>query len=368
MTAEEFDIRHRYYIETTGQIKIFRPPPETVKECGKSLAEAYADNDTFLHTFQHHKPLKPISGSFICAHWPDSPGIPATEYTVTDWQKVFNDFSSLGLDTAILQASAWKELEEVYYPSTLFSTYKKWNLLEPLTQAATNAGITLYIGGLGTVSGWKKALSKNYIEKEIIAQLSCFEEILKLYSGIAGLYITPETAFTGSRNKEKEKIQNHVLKKLLKEIHGWKMRGMISPATKYFPGKEMEMQDAWNTILCDSGLDILAPQDSIGTGGNRLSNQKNTFKTWKNVADSNGSTLWSNVEIFSRNNLDDWRTDFRAAEPLRVHAQIAAASPWVDKLVCWEAPFCLAPEAGPDGDRLRKKIFNADFAARCISR
>lgn len=356
---KDFDVSQQFYYATCEDFKIFRPPRETADFCKPNLDAAYEDNRRFLASAGRTAGGKKITGSFIYAHPPDYRGRPALHYGADDWRKLFRELKETGMDTVVLQAAAWKELGECYYPSKIFSAYKSWNVVEPLLEAASRENMALYLGGLGTVSGWKTSISEADVRDGIREQLDCFAELMKLKGGFSGFYLTPETAYPGARDKSREKMLNKFFKGVLSEVKESKVATLMSPGTHYFPGREKKTLDFWCAVLDNVPVDILAPQDSIGTGGNRLAAQPAAFQTWAAVSARIKARFWSNVELFLRNDLSDQNNDVLPAEPERVLAQIANAAPWAEKLICWEAPFCLSAEAGPAGTRLRETLVNA---------
>jgi hypothetical protein len=114
---------------------------------------------------------------------------------------------------------------------------------------------------------------------------------------------------------------------------------LMSPATKYFPGKMPEMIDSWLAILDEVPLDIMAPQDSIGTCGNELVHQAETYKAWAEICNKKNITFWSNIEIFERKDSIDGENHSIPASPERVMAQINNAASCAEKLICSEAPY-----------------------------
>lgn len=359
MENKDFDVSQQFYCTACEDFRIFRPPKITADLCKLNLDAAYDDNRRFLASAGITSSKKKITGSFIYAHPPDYRGRPSLRYGADDWRKLLRELKEMGMDTVVLQASAWKELGECYYPSKTFSAFKTWNVVEPLLEAANRENMALYLGGLGTVTGWKIGISEADVREGIREQLDCFAELMKLKGGFSGFYLTPETAYSGSRNKSREKMLNKYYKDILSEVKKSKMATLMSPATAYFPGREKEALDFWCTLLDNVAVDILAPQDSIGSGCNRLATQSAAFQTWTAVSSRIKARLWSHVELFLRNDLNNQDNDVLPAEPERVLAQIANAAPWVEKLICWEAPFFLSAEAGPAGIRLREILVNA---------
>ena len=306
------------------------------------IAKAKTDNLKFLSENRQASPQMPITGTFIYAHPPNYYGRPMHNYQLADWIKLMQELKAIGMDTVILQASIWNELDECYYPSQHFTYKKNWNVVEPMLSAAETTGMKVFLGGYGSATGWRDDLTPEIIQQEKNNQRSCFKELLKLYRGrFAGIYFAPETAYFGERNRKKELFLNDLYCDFCNEVREAdpNMQILMSPATKYFPGKMDEMADSWLAIMHDVPLDIMAPQDSIGTCGNLLRHQPETYKIWYQICQQQGISFWSNIEIFERKD-QITGTDYNLpASPQRIAAQINHATPYAKKLICWEAPF-----------------------------
>jgi hypothetical protein len=275
------------------------------------------------------------------------------------------------MDTVILQSALWKELEECYYPFKKFSRFKTWNVVEPLLEAAAFESMTVFLGALGSVTGWCDDLPEDALRSELNEHLSCFEELLEHGDKFQGFYFSPETAFTGERNRPKEKALIGFFKSIFIGVQKMapEKKILLSPGTKYFEGKEKDIMDSWSTLLDGVPLDILAPQDSIGTMGNRLCWQKPCYDIWSKVCDDNEIEFWSNIELFERKDSLEGTDYNMTALPERVAAQIATAAPYAKKLICWEAPYYLSGMSDGDGLKLAGyvKELNANAEGKLAS-
>ena len=332
-----------FTIEKIEDFSLFIASDKARKLVEPMIAKANQANRKYLLKNRQPIPEIPISGTFVYAHPPNYRGRPMHNYSVRDWMKLMRDLSRVGMDTIILQASIWNELNECYYPSQYFKNHKQWNVVEPMLEAADASCMKVYLGGYGSVTGWKEHLTQADIEQEKQNQISCFRELLKYRDFFDGIYFAPETAFTGKRDLEKEKFLNEIYREFCTTVKSEApdKEIMMSPATKYFPGKMPEMVNSWLTILDKVPLDIMAPQDSIGTCGNQLIHQEETYKAWLKICRKSGITLWSNIEIFERNESIRGMNHSVPASPERVASQINNAAPYAEKLICWEAPYYL---------------------------
>ena len=162
--------------------------------------------------------------------------------------------------------------------------------------------MTIYLGGLGTVSGWD-IQNKEKTMQEIELHKAVLTELAILYGErIDGFYFPCETAFRGERRIEHEirysKILGEFCGTARELLPGKKI--VMSPASKYFESKDKDFLDCWINIFSKGTPDILAPQDSIGCGGCNLSSQSAMWNLWKKLADDVGCKLWANIELFER--------------------------------------------------------------------
>ncbi len=117
------------------------------------------------------------------------------------------------------------------------------------------------------------------------------------------------------------------------------------------------MADSWLEMLDGVPLDILAPQDSIGTCGNQLRHAEAMYKVWNAVCKERGVVFWSNIEIFQRGEDLSLLNHSFTADPERVVAQINLAAPFAEKLLCWEAPYYLCDPENPRATALARAVF-----------
>lgn len=326
------------FVKKFNDFKLFQPTEEEASAAEKNLPARQALNKKFLTDNPPSAALKiAISGSFISAHAPDYVGVPTIYWSMEDWQKELRIMKANGLDTVIFQASAWKELEECYFPSEVLKDFEIFDTVTPLVEAAYIENMTLFLGGLGSVAGWDLQ-NEEKTRQEIELHKSVLRELSELYGDkISGFYFPCETAFRGERKIEHEAQYSKILGEFCRTarelLPGKKV--VMSPASKYFEGKEDEFFSCWKNLFSVSSPDILAPQDSIGCGGSNLSNQSAMWSLWKRLADDVKCTLWANIELFERR-VFGGEDPFDAASPERVRTQLANVAPYVTKAVCWE--------------------------------
>ena len=330
----------QYSIKELDGYRVFLPPKGRAQRPGAEERRAAREkhNTDYLKSINPTAPAMPITGSFIYAHPPNYRGAETMRWSCDDWKRELARLKSYGIDTVIFQASLWNELEECYYPSQLFKSFRCWNVVEPMLEAANALGLTVFLGGYGSVTCWRERLSGKMIQDEIDRQVGCFRELLRYRDSFNGFYFSPESAYIGKRDLEVENFLGELYHGFFSEIRNAdsRLKILMSPATIWHEGAMGEMRDAWCQVFAKDHPDILAPQDSIGCGCITLDHQVEALKIWRSIADDRGIELWSNVEDFECCAPYDDETSRRAATPERIIAQINHAAPFVTKLISWE--------------------------------
>lgn len=320
---------------------IFEPAPESIPESRILVDSTIKANRDFLANLSAEKKAESsaeITGSFIYAHAPDYVGNYTLNWKKADWDQAFKKLKSRKIDTVVFQAAVWNELQEVYYSSKLFPEYRSWNVVEPMLLSAKENGMTVFLGGYGSVSGWNMQLDDADVLQEIQRQTDCLSELLLFRELFDGVYYSPETAFSGIRDPEREERLHWIYQTYFGRIREMapEKKILMSPASKWVPDKEQDFIDSWLALLDDVPLDILAPQDSIGCSACTLDVMKNIWELWQQVTKRAGISLWANIELFER-------VDFGGAEPFkaasaeRIRQQCRAVAPFAEKCICWEA-------------------------------
>jgi hypothetical protein len=330
--------------------------PEEIRRTSGEMRDKSTVNRDFLAASSVPTHGGRLTGTFIYAHPPDYVGRPTMQWKKEDWRSLFRWLKEMGIDTAIFQAAAWAEIRECYYPSKCFSTYRGWNILDPLMEAVTAEGMTLFLGGLGNLLAFDERATADSLSTDRDLQLACLRELLGLYrGGFHGFYMSPETGFPGRRDPQRESKLN--------AYYGEVCRGakemqpglpiLFSPATYYRADCETEIRDFLLGIFKGCPVDILCPQDSVGVFGNRLADLQPSFEIWRSVCRELGVELWVNVESFERVRAGT-EQDFESAEFRRLSVQLSNAGKFGKKIVSWEVPYFYSPLAGDRGTRLRR--------------
>jgi hypothetical protein len=212
------------------------------------------------------------------------------------------------------------------------------------------------VGGLGNLYAFDQNATAETLDRDAALQLACFDEIKALYEGgFHGFYMSPETGYPGGRQPSREALLNHYYRQVCGGVKE-RMPGLpilLSPGTFYREGDEEDIYGFLHALFEGCPIDIMCPQDSVGTFGNRLPHLEPSFAIWQRLCKDLGFHLWVNVESFERV-LSGTPQDFVAADFKRLAAQLSHASRVGEKIVSWEVPYFYSPLAGERGMALRR--------------
>ena len=329
-------------------------PPDNMDEAAemKRVISFNQRNIEFIRNFKLPEKQTRIKTSFVYAHPADYKGRPMVHATVAEWRTALQELKAKGIDSVIFQSALWREINECFYMSKNFSFLKCNPVIEHLTEAAEIENIKVYLGGYGSVAGWRETFSEEELKKEIAEHKRCFDE-LKQFKSVAGFYFPSETSYFDSRLPEKEKRMNYLYRNFVDMVKSYNsdLRVISSPATMHRVEKNEEFKDFWHSILENSHMDIIMPQDCIGNACSELSELDAQWKAWKDVTSAHNIELWSHTEIFERRSYMQ-KVNLHPCHPDRVAVQLALTAPYVTNHACWEMHYFANPASGSEGERL----------------
>ena len=332
------------------------PGPEDAEWYNSNMNYSRELNRQYLEALSEPPKGGHLSGTFIYAHPPDYIGRPTMTWGVAEWRSLFRELKELGVYIVIYQAAAWVEVKECYYRSKRFSDYRTWNSFDALMEAVAAEGMTFFMGGLGNMLAFDWNATAQTLATDRENQLACFQELVELYrGGFHGFYMSPETGYPGQRQPEREKLLNTYFYEVcqgVKEVMP-DLPILLSPGTFYVEGHEQDIHDFLLNLFKGCPIDIMCPQDSIGTFGNRLPHYQPAFAIWQQVCTEIGCELWVNVESFERVKIGTAQ-DFVPADFKRLATQLSNAIKVGKKIVSWEVPYFYSPMAGERGIQLRQ--------------
>jgi hypothetical protein len=325
--------------------------------------------------------VTPITGTFITPNPPDYEGINAIEWSTKEWTMEFKRLQSLGIDTAILQGVISEDTEknwEIYYPISESAMHalttatdrlqhkpKQYpNVLPAIMSAAQETGMNIHLGLFNTLYGWFGKSTPFLVEQIQAEQIAVAQDLIDLYGNhpaLAGWYISPEIMYF--LHGKMLKLDMNAFLKGITNILKRETPNLpigISPGSTLPKGNPEPVIKFWHNTLTNSGVDILYPQDAIGQLVNFPDKAVKLWQFWNSIAQETGLRLWANCESFERASFN-MPNPFIASSFERLHWQLTAASPYVEKIVCWECMYFLNTHGAKEGSTLEqqyKQYFN----------
>ena len=252
---------------------------------------------------------------------------------------------AVGMDTVIIRYSAHNG--EDLSPA-----------VDQVLNAAARQGMKVWLGTpLEERAWWKQSWSPFFL-RSVIPQVEreTFDAVSRVanHPALAGIYLPYETSglsdpiamgdFYGAMSRAANKAMPGV-------------PVMISPYTNIRPGKVGSLPPKaltawWDVVLSRAGIDVLAWQDGVGACTPQLGQVDQDLGALAKAAKKNGVALWANVEAFDRTTPLDQPFQATAAPFDRFQRQLAAVSPWVDRVVSFDFNDYMDPSQGEDQRRL----------------
>lgn len=233
----------------------------------------------------------------------------AKDFSKERWVEEFTMLKEKNINEIILQSVFDTMNKACFYHSEIegFNS-NKIDMIKNCLDAAKETNSRVRIG-LGESKLWWTlgAISKGWLLKELHINKIAFNEIYKKYGqdiAISGWYIPYELSDYFIVTKGQRKNINKFLKGISDNIkEKSNLDIMISP---YFSirGPRILTIKAWEKALKetleDCKIDILAMQDSIGAGFNKLNNIEKLFLHTKRATDNLNIILYADTETFKK--------------------------------------------------------------------
>lgn len=255
------------------------------------------------------------------------------------WTDELIILKDIGINEIIIQNTVDTKSKYAIYPTKIegCSSSEK-DVVATALSAAECVGTKIRIG-LGENSGWwtGNTFINSWLnaEAEINKAIAC--EINRLYGAhplFKGWYIPYEFSQSTAVTKKQKSHLNNFYKEIgsfIKQISADDV--MIAP---FYNGKFSLLcsLSSWEemliNVLHETGIDILAMQDSIGAGFNKMEELDKLFLHTKNAADFLGIRLYADTETFEVKN-----SDFVPAQQKRIEEQISIESMYVEKFTAF---------------------------------
>jgi hypothetical protein len=246
---------------------------------------------------------------------------------------------TIGISEIIIQSVADTKARYAVYP-TKMEGYKKnqRGMLETALEAADTAGIKVQIG-LGQNADWWSihVHEQDWLEHEAEVNSVMAAEILTKYGGhpsFAGWYIPYEFHPLMALSHAQQLKLNHFYQTIAGCIKLFSDKPiMIAPYYNARVSGNVTLS-LWVKIVCcvfkNTGIDILALQDSIGAGFNTLDDLDELFAFTGKAAKKIGLTLYAVTETFEKTG-----EEIISAPQSRIAEQLSRESAYVRHFVAF---------------------------------
>ena len=281
--------------------------------------------------------IKPITGTFFEF---DHHNRPEGKYYNSDmwsfseaqWRAKVRETASIGMDTLVLMATAL--YDEVYYPGGEFPYAKHLactNCLEVLLDEADKTGQRVFLSS-GFYGNWNDPF-KNTTDPEIIHRslraMNILCEQFGHHSCIEGWYMPDEWAILGHFDERFIQYINTISAEA-RRLNP-KFKTMIAP----YGTNMTKPDDVYIKQLERMDLDIIAYQDEVGVEKTTVEQEAAYYEAlYKAHQKAGRAKIWADMEIFRFE--DEVYTSALIPAPWeRVHAQMEAISPFVEKIIVY---------------------------------
>lgn len=254
------------------------------------------------NVIEERKLVEPIFTSSFIQRWY------AKNFTLEMWLAEMEMLKGVGITEIILQSVVDTKDKYCVYPTEISEyTANDKDMILLALDAAKITGIKVRIGLAENDDWWKKGwYDFNWLREEAAANNMIFNEIFEKYGyheALGGWYIPHEFSEFFATTKSQQQNLNKFYGSIAKEIKSKSnLDIMISPfySSNKFKIGSLEL---WVRILkgtlINTGIDILALQDSVGVGFNTTDNIKSLFSYTKKATDELGIDLYVDTETFT---------------------------------------------------------------------
>jgi len=280
--------------------------------------------------------IKPIAGSwFEFQHHATVEGVdwnPAlADFTCNQWDLKIKEIAETGMEYLVLMATA------LYYRSFYRTNiFPSWKLacddpIEAALSAADKYGIKFFIGG-GFYGQWD---DPGIVADPMAAKkrLQAITELTRLYSHHKSFYgwYWPNEAFIDRYYSDEFINYVNTCSRLARQLtpHA---QIIIAP----YGTRVAVPDDKYVRQLESLDVDIIAYQDEVGVRKSRVEETHAFYEGLRKAHDrARKAAIWADIEIFEFEN-EVYKSALLPAPFERVLRQMAAVSPWVDKILVYQ--------------------------------
>ncbi|MBC7326739.1 DUF4434 domain-containing protein [bacterium] len=307
------------------------------------------------------------NGAFIGRDWRIKPPLDGGFWQITtsqagqfardkDIEKLVRELDRVGMKVHIIQFAGW-EVEgklQTLYPSKIYRQLEEWKNRDPIEAILRSADelkgeVYLGLAPLLTAEPSEEQLQK--WESDSLTLLKELWERYKQHPSLKGFYLPPELHYVSPIKPEEWK---KVIDRLAEAVHSFSPNmKVIVPVGLYLKKVDSHWRRAlpdvlapfWLPAIRESKADVFLLIDGIGTALSDFQSSEDCQRWLAEECRMAKKELWIEVEAFD--------TRYRSCDIERFKRQIAIALPYADRLLTFDIPHYLSPNAlAPDGKEL----------------
>lgn len=246
--------------------------------------------------------VKPVFSSSFIQYWF------AQNWDYYRWFDELSMLQNIGISEIILQSVADTRVKYAVYPTKIIGyTCNDVDMVETVLQAADSLGMKVRIG-LGFNNRWwiMNAFNKSWLNSEAEINKSIAREITEIYgsyNSFNGWYIPYEYYQLTAPTKTQQLNLNDFLKQITFEIKLNSSKNIMIAPFYYGKLSLLTSLPVWSkmneNILKGTGIDIVALQDSIGAGFNKMELLDSLYSYTKKATDTLDIELYADTETFA---------------------------------------------------------------------
>ena len=286
--------------------------------------------------------MKPINGTWLEIH---HHGLPEGKYfnpmihefSDKQWKAKVKEIASLKMKYIVLMGIAYTdyEIQESYFPSTIYPKSKRIRAKEPIKailQEAEKQGMKVFLS-VGFYGPWPQPY-ENMVSEEVYQKATkAMKELYDLYGhyeSFYGWYYPDETEIEPYFHPEFIQYVNRY-SAFVKTLNP-NLKTLIAP----YGTRKVQTDDYFVQQLKELDVDFVAYQDEVGVKKATPEQTKEFYKNLKKAHDqANRSKLWADVETFTFEG-EVYKSALLPTPIKRLEAQLESVSPYVDEILVFE--------------------------------
>jgi hypothetical protein len=286
-------------------------------------------------------PKKALTGTFIDFYGKEA-------WTQQDWDIHFQEMKDIGMNTVIVQYTAYNDI--TYFNSTnTFTSSKYPNALSLLLKAADNKDMSVYVGLYFNEEYWDNQTNADWLQLHADRCISIAKEINAQFgtdSAFVGWYIPHEPEPYAYDSEEMVTLfKNDLVDRISDKLHTLNSKP-VSIAAFFNSGltSTTQLRD-FMAELCTCNLQVIMLQDGIGVNHVSLANVGKYFSAADTgLYKGTGYTgeFWTDLETFSE-------TGTVTIDRIKSQLNAELATAHISKAVSYQYYSDMCP-TGPGGD------------------